>query len=380
MYPLTTFQTGLTGRPSRGKRTRLLTPPAVLLFVVLGASVWWAQAGYAQASGPKRVSTTATLSILAGTVQHVPAGSTQPKPAVNGMNLSAGDRVTTGPKSTALITFLDGSTLTVQPESDVAVTKADIGKKSSKVNVQVNVGTVWARVVRLVDPDSSFSLESNTATATVHDGLIGGQQNADGTFSCWTRTQGMMVTDKTGRAVVLLPGEKTMVKEGHELVPQVFMVNQSALQITVPPGFLPLIVMPDQVRVAGFVEGGIEVNQVFGSLTSARPVGGHVVEVPAGVTGPYTILLEALQDGPVIVKAAGSFKGVPVYQLDLSVVMRKGERVKTEITQQIDEATAAEPKTSKVLGGAASPWRPLTGPLPGTILISPGELEGSNGG
>lgn len=378
MDALATFQTESVGRPFRWRWPRLFNGRTVLLLMVLCASSW-GQPAFAQSSGPKRVSTTATLSILAGTVQHVPAGGTQPKPAVNGMNLNLGDRVTTGPKSTALITFLEGSTLTVQPESDVAVTKADIGKKSSKVKVQINVGTVWARVVRLVDPDSSFSLESNTATATVHDGLIGGQQNADGTFSCWTRTQGMMVTDKTGRTVVLLPGEKTMVKEGHELVPQAFLVNQSVLHITVPPGFLPLIVMPDQARVAGFVERGVEVNQVFGSLTSARADGSHIVEVPAGLPGPYVIQVEALQDGPVIVKAAGSFKGAQAYQLDLSVIMRKGERVKTEITQQMDETTAAEPKTSKVLAGAATPWRPLTAPLPGTILLSPAELGGTSG-
>ena len=329
----------------------------------------------AETTAFKRVTATATLNVLAGTVQHIPAGGTQPAAAANGMNLNVGDRILTGPKSTALVTFLDGSTLTVQPDSDVAVKKAEIGKKGSKVSVQINVGTVWARVVRLVDPESSFSLESNTATATVHDGLIGGQQNQDGSFACWTRTQGMMVTDKSGRSVVLLPGEKTMVKEGHELVPQVFLVNQSALRITAPAGFLPLVVMPDQARVAGFVGSGVEINQVFGSLTSARPDGSHVVEVPAGLPGPYVLVLDALQDGPVIVKVAGSFKGSPVYQQDLSVVMRKGEPVRAEISQQLEEATAGEPKTAKVLSGSATPWRPLTVPLPGTILLSPAELN-----
>jgi hypothetical protein len=189
----------------------------------------------------------------------------------------------------------------------------------------------------------------------------------------------MLVTDRSGRSVVLVPGEKTVVKDGQELVPQAFKVNQSALQVMAPPGFLPVVLMPDQARLAGFVAPGVEVNQVFGSLTREAPDGTHEVEVPAGTTGPYVLVMEALQDGPAIAKVTGSFKGAPVYTLDLSVVMRKGERVKTEIMQQIEEATSAEPKTAKVVGGAASPWRPLTGSLPGTILLSPAELEGTGG-
>jgi hypothetical protein len=329
----------------------------------------------AQPAGPKRVTATATLSILAGAVQHVVAGETQPKAAADGMNLKVGDRILTGPKSMALVTFLDGSTLTVQPDSDVAVKKAEIGKKSALVCVLINAGTVWARVVNMDDPESSFSLESNTATATVHDGLIGGRQNRDGSFACWTRTQRMTVTDKKGRTVVLSPGEKTMVKEGLELVPQLFAVHRSALRITAPAGVLPLVLMPDEARVAGFVATGVEVNQVFGSLTSAGADGSHVVEVPAGLPGPYVLMLEALRDGPVIVKLAGSFKGGPAYRMDLPVTIRKGERVRTEITQQLDQATAAEPETAKVLNGNATPWRPMSGPVPGTILVSPAELQ-----
>ncbi len=46
----------------------------------------------AQAAEPTVVSTTATLSILAGTVKRVPAGSIRAQAAKNGMNLRIGDR------------------------------------------------------------------------------------------------------------------------------------------------------------------------------------------------------------------------------------------------------------------------------------------------
>ncbi|MEX0829035.1 MAG: FecR domain-containing protein [Nitrospirales bacterium] len=140
----------------------------------------------AQVANPTMVTATATLSILAGPVNVIPAESTESHDAKNGMSLNVHDRIVTGPKAIALVTFLDGSTLTVQPDSDVEVKKAEVSDEGSRISIWIHLGTVWARVVSFVDPDSSFSLESNTATATVHDGLIGGRQNPDTSFICWT--------------------------------------------------------------------------------------------------------------------------------------------------------------------------------------------------
>ena len=174
----------------------------------------------------------AILGVLAGEVNIIPPGGGVAKPASNGMTVTVGTRVQTGKKSTALVTFLDGSTLTVQPESDVTVKQADVGKKRSRVTVGVNVGTVWARVVKLVDPESSYSLQSNTATATVHDGLIGARQEPDNTFTCWTRAGDLWVLEPTGRArAILKPGQMDIVKAGAPSNPQAFFSNHSALRV-----------------------------------------------------------------------------------------------------------------------------------------------------
>lgn len=331
--------------------------------------------GWAQQSGPRTVSATATLTILKGSVSRVPAGGGDPQAGTDGMNLATGDRVLTAPKSEALITFLDGSTLTVMPDSDVTVKKAEVGKKTSTISIRINVGKVWARVVRLVDPKSSFSLESNTATATVHDGLIGGQQDKDGSFSCWTKAGSMAVTDAKGQALVLAPGQKTVVKPGQPAVAQPFAVHQSSLTVRTPPHVLPLILMDDQIRVAGFVAPGVEVNQVFGSFTGLGADGALTIEVPAGTPGPLTLVLEGMGDGPFAVVMTGAFKGAQVYRQDLSGQIKKGERLVTRITQQLDPATAGEPKTAKVQSGTAEALTPLDGPVPGKILLAPDEIQ-----
>lgn len=327
------------------------------------------------------VSATATLSILAGTVHRIPAGGTQLRAADDGMDLAVGDRIVTWPKATALITFLDGSTVTTQPNSDVTVKKADLGGgKSSAISIQINFGAVWARVVRMPDPKSSFSLESNTATATVHDGLIGGQQTEDGSFVCWTRAGALTVKNPHGQTLITLqPNEKTTVRADQKPSPQPFAMNQSALAFAATANVLPLVEMPDKLRVAGFVAPVWEVNQVFGAFTGKAADGAHIVEVPAGVPGPFLLVVHGLHDGPFKVTIVGSFKGAPIYQQALAGTIKKGERLRTEITQQMDPATESEPKTAKVKSGSVVPFSPWHGPLPGTIVLSPLELKAAGG-
>lgn len=334
----------------------------------------------AQDGGPKKVSATATLSILAGLVRHVPVGGSRPQSATDGMRLAVGDHVLTGPKSNALVTFLDGSTLTVMPESDILIQRAEVGGKRSDIRIGITLGMVWARVARLADPDSRFSLESNTATATVHDGLIGAHQFPDGSFICWTRAGEMRVEGRQGqRSVTLMPGEKTTVKPDGTPVPEVFAANQSVIRITAPETVLPLVLMAEKTRVAGFVAPGLEVNQVFGSFTGLAADGARCVEVPAGVSGPFVLILEGRQEGPFTVAIDGLYQGKMVYRQELSGTIRKGERFRAEINQQIDPATTGEPKMARVLGGTVTLLQPYAGPLPGTILLSPTELQAFEG-
>ena len=311
----------------------------------------------------------AILGVLAGEVKVIPPEGGVPKPASNGMTVAVGTRVQTGKKSTALVTFLDGSTLTVQPESDVTVKQADVGKKRSRVTVGVNVGTVWARVVKLVDPepDSSFSLQSNTATATVHDGLIGARQELDNTFTCWTRAGDLWVLEPTGRArAILKPGQMDIVKAGAPSNPQAFFSNHSALRVETPVSVLPVILMPDRARMAGFTDPDTDVNEVFGSYTGMDGQGHRVVEVPAGVSGPFTLILQGEQDGPFLIRIGALYKGVPVDQHQVSGTLQRGARLAAQLTQQLEGMTN-DAKTAKMSGV-------MIGPLESTDLQLPGRV------
>lgn len=351
-----------------------------LMACMVAVLATWTMVVPSQASSPSVASSAATLNIVAGDVKVIPPDGGAARSATDGMSVAVGTHVVTGPKATALVTFLDGSTLTVQPDSDVTVKQADLGERKSTVRIKVNLGTVWARVAKLVDSGSSFSLESNSATATVHDGLIGAKQEADGTFTCWTRAGNLFIVDSNGRIISeLKPGQMDIVKTGQQQKPHPFFSNHSALRVTASPGVLPLTLMADKARVAGFVSPRFEVNQVFGSFTGLTEQSKRVVEVPAGVAGPFTLIVEGQTSGPFEVTLAGLYKGTEVSQQQLSGTIKKGERLMCTITQQLDEATAGDPKTAKVLSLTATPFQPMSGPLPGILLLSPWEKTQMDG-
>jgi hypothetical protein len=323
------------------------------------------------------VATEATLTILGGPVEHASAGAATRRAAVDGMNLNEGDHIVTGPGAFALITFLDGSTITVEPESMLTVRQADVSRpEESGIRLLIHVGKVWARAARLLGRRSSVSLESSTYSATAHDGLIGAEQARDGAFACWTRKGVLALTDRDGRPVTTLaPGQKTTVRAGQPPVTVAFRTNASTLAVTAPPGVLPLLLMPDRHRVAGFVQPGIEVNQVFGSLTVASPDGVRTVEVPAGHPGPFTLFLTGRDDGPVTVAVEGRFQDSVVYRQDVTGKVQRGETLAVMIEQQLASEGADVPATARVAGGRITPPAAWPGPLPGRVLLSPREYR-----
>ena len=118
-----------------------------------------------------RVATTAaTLTIVVSPVEHVPSGTEARQTAADGMNLAEGDRVVTGHRAIALVTFLDGSTVTIHPGSDVVIARAAVATpESANLRILIRAGRVWARVARLLGRRSSISLESNEYAATARE-------------------------------------------------------------------------------------------------------------------------------------------------------------------------------------------------------------------
>ncbi len=329
-----------------------------LTAAVIGALILATLGGRAEAWSSSSAAIVATLTVLAPPVDHLAAGAREPQPAAEGMNLAEGDTVIAGPGGAALITFLDGSTVTIEPRSEVVVRQVDSRNGESSVRLLLLVGRVWARVAQQLARRTSLSLESNAYAATAHDGLIGAERRKDGTFVCWTRRGDVTVRDAAGTPLgVLTAGRKLTASPGKEQRVETFQVHDSTLEITASANVLPLMQMPDGRRVAGWTLPGVEINQVFGSLTAAGPEARHI-EVPAGLPGPYGVALIGLADGPFQVTVIGRSQGKAVYRHRATGSIERGEQRRAHVYLYFKEEDAGNATTSRVIGATIEPLRP----------------------
>jgi hypothetical protein len=225
---------------------------------------------------------------------------------------------------------------------------------------------------------ATVSLEANAYSATAHDGLIGAQARSDGGFVCWTRAGALDLETTGGRHLATLsPGQKATLGPSGPPVIEPFRVHLSTIEVTTRGPVLPLVVMPDGQRVAGFVEPSIEVNQVFGSRTARTQDATRTVEIPAGASGTYRLVLAALADGPFTLEVVGAFRGEPVFRTEAGGTIRRGEPLTAGIVPRLatpPASVALDPRTARLTGGQLEPLRPDGGEPPGTILLSPFEL------
>src|SRR4029078_8370115 len=108
-----------------------------------------------------------TLTILSGTAD-VARGSGGFARAADGQVLNAADRVRTADSGHAVVTFLDGSTIEIEPTTTITIVQA-IAAPSGAITIQLEqaIGRTWASVQKLLRADSKFELKTPATSATV---------------------------------------------------------------------------------------------------------------------------------------------------------------------------------------------------------------------
>ncbi len=325
-----------------------------------------ALAGPSPASAQGEVA--ATLSVLGGQVERIAAGAGGYEVGVTGMNLVEGDRVRTGVGGVALITFLNGTTVTVLPDSDVAVRSGAADRATGTMRLFIHAGRVWARVVQVATVRSVLTLESNDYSATARDGLIGAERAPEG-FVCWTRRGSMTIANGPGQSeAVLMAGQRAWARRGWPITPEPFVAGASTLTVESTGPVVPLLRLPDGRVSAGFLSEEVEVNQVFGSLTSSRGRQRWVVEVPAGAPGAYPLVLTGVGAGPFAVQVSARYLGFRVFRETLTGEARHGERLVTRIATRV---TGGDPRTARIHSGSLEALRAWDGDGPAAVLLRP---------
>src|SRR5947207_768568 len=110
----------------------------------------------------------ATISVLNPDISAQKGGAGAFVTSLDGDLYKSGDVVKANQDGRAVLTFFDGSTLTVDPGSVVRVTTLNhLDNGGIQLTVEQTLGRSWASVQKLKTPDSKFEVKTPTSTATV---------------------------------------------------------------------------------------------------------------------------------------------------------------------------------------------------------------------
>ncbi len=265
-----------------------------------------------------------TLTILSGEVQIKSKGSPDWKEGLQGQTLATGDSIRAAKDAAAIVTYFEGSTTAIEDEAEVVLNKIEKNPNgvTTEISTQIVVGKTWTKVARLLDPASSFAMETQSAVAVVRGTEFAVGVNPDGSVVV-TTGEGEVALAPPGAP----PGSAVIVKAGFEskaspgqppTQPQPAPPPKRAMRLTLASPAVPLVT-DDKGRSTGCVKAGAVacaqmVNQIPGSDYSGPQSEPQVITFSlvegkdralttsytgTGAGGVYHIQGEVIDDGAV---------------------------------------------------------------------------------
>jgi hypothetical protein len=167
-------------------RVRLIVGVAVLGFVlalVLGSAGLF--------GGGRALGSSTTITVIGGDVSVRHGATSQFVAAVDGEVLNAGDAVRTGVDARAVLTYFEGSTVTVEPSTELAIDTAAARGNDTIVQMTQNAGRTWHVVTKLVTGNSKYEVRTPASTASVRGTAF--TVETDGTTTTITTTEGTVI-------------------------------------------------------------------------------------------------------------------------------------------------------------------------------------------
>ena len=288
------------------------------------------------------------LSVIAGNVEVQDKGAAALRPAVDGEELQEGDRIVTGDDSRAIITFFDGSTQALEPDTDI--TLDDLGSTDSGglfASITQSLGTTWNSVLKPTGSTSDYRVTTPSAVGAARDTLFLVTVTPSGESEFWSRL---------GNLFLLAQGESQEVPSGSSSTtdpgeapgePEPKPVAGSEVRLELASAAWMLVVNPDGLA-AGILPPGVFVNQIPGTLSTDYTQEPQLIDMRDLQEGTYEVYLLGKESGKYHVSMSGAAKGTLVSQAAFDGTIAPGETWKLELKidlagQLLASATLSQP-------------------------------------
>ncbi|MFC2017309.1 FecR domain-containing protein, partial [Chloroflexota bacterium] len=184
---------------------------AITLLLALGANLYGV---FYLLPQPPALDSQCTLSIISGSVEIQSLGSDTGQQATDGMILNVGTRVKTAPNSHALLTFFEGTTTKLEPNTDVELQQlGHSDEQSATIVLKQWLGRTWSRVIKMADPGSQYEIKTPSATAVVRGTLFATDVDKTGSTQV-TTTEGLVSVIAQEEEVYLTANQQSGVEAG----------------------------------------------------------------------------------------------------------------------------------------------------------------------
>ncbi len=255
-----------------------------------------------------------TLSILSGTVEIQDPGASKSQQGSHGEVLDAGTQIKTGSDSHALLTFFEGSTIKLEPDTIVEIQEIELtdGQPTTIVLKQW-LGRTWSRVVKMTDPGSHYRIETPSAAAIVRGTLFTTEVSETG-FTRVATTEGLVSVIAQGEEVYLPANLQTHVESGvAPSQPEVLPEPESEIIITIDMPAIGSVTDPTSSST-GILLSGESYNQIPDSQASSPSETVQVIHISKPIDGEYIIALRYLDEGVGGFNIQGKSEGVVIFE------------------------------------------------------------------
>ncbi|MFO7866811.1 MAG: FecR domain-containing protein, partial [Candidatus Aminicenantes bacterium] len=139
------------------------------------------------------------------------------------MSLEVGDTIKTGENSGAEITFFDGSTIELEAGTQIEILSLDVACDTGVTTITLlqTIGTTISRITKILDPASSYEIETPTGVAGVRGSVMVVTVGEDGTT--WiTNLEGDIYAIAQGVELQVPKGQQCIIRPGQP--PELIMV------------------------------------------------------------------------------------------------------------------------------------------------------------
>lgn len=154
-----------------------------------------------------------TLTILGGSVS-IREGAADFSDAADGQLVGPGVTIRTGPGSNAVLTYVDGTTVTVEPDSELVIEQLEFTESGDLIAVmQQTLGRTWHVVQYRLGPTGRYEVRTPAATAAVRGTAFTVDVDSDGGMDLVT-TEGVVAAGNADATVDVGADQTTSVQRG----------------------------------------------------------------------------------------------------------------------------------------------------------------------